>query len=354
MRKPSLALLLPLLAAACGSIDLPGMGGLSGPPVDLGLTAPHQAQVVADGLMNPSCVTFSPGGTLTVCDSGNGRVILVEKGGKVTEYASGFTTEYWKVDPKAGTQRFKLGPLSCVWLGTKKLAVTDAGLKDGQEVVRFLAGPSKASDPCCVTNSVGPTSDDPADLGEGNLSGMCRGPGGRSLYIAGQGADAKSWVLRADVTDLRLLTWASADDAGISVNSPMQCRMTPGGNVLVLYSGTGGKEDGLLVEWDRDTGGVVAQWELPGLVDPMGMDYVPGTNDLVVVDNNWSLTEVLQGKLARVKLPAGGGKAEVTVLGTKLRGPVSCEFGPDGRLYVAELGEQFDADKGRVVAISGF
>ena len=35
-------------------------------------------------------------------------------------------------------------------------------------------------------------------------------------------------------------------------------------------------------------------------------------------------------------------------------GPVACAFGPDRRLYVAELGEMFDQGKGRIVAISGF
>ena len=53
-------------------------------------------------------------------------------------------------------------------------------------------------------------------------------------------------------------------------------------------------------------------------------------------------------------LPAAGGTATVTVIGTKMHGAVSCAFGPDKRLYVAELGLQFDKGQGRIVAISGF
>ena len=41
------------------------------------------------------------------------------------------------------------------------------------------------------------------------------------------------------------------------------------------------------------------------------------------------------------------------VLGRNLRGPVSCAFGPDGRLYVAQLGEAFDQGVGNVLALDG-
>jgi len=32
---------------------------------------------------------------------------------------------------------------------------------------------------------------------------------------------------------------------------------------------------------------------------------------------------------------------------------VSCAFGPDGDLYIAQLGTEFDSDKGQVIAVSG-
>ena len=60
-------------------------------PIDIGLTLPYSTSVFLDGLNNPSCVTFRPDGTLTVCDSGNGRVILVSDDGEVTDYITGFS-----------------------------------------------------------------------------------------------------------------------------------------------------------------------------------------------------------------------------------------------------------------------
>lgn len=320
--------------------------------VDVGLAPGFTAVPIVTGLNNPSGVTFSPTGVLTVCDTGNGRVITVEDG-TVHDHITGFRTEYWKDDPVTKVRRFQLGPLSAVWLGTRKLAVTDGGQLDGHESIAFFKGPGTA-DQGKRTNAVGPTTDLLADQGEGNLTGMARGPGGRHIYVCGQGSDARSWILRCDVKDRKLWTFASADVENIDVNSPMQCLVSPWRTLLVLYSGTGGKPDGKIAEWDLDTGALRRQWDLPGLVDPMGMDFIPGSKDLAVVDNNWALTHVKPGQLARVTLPATSGDAEVTILAKDMRGPTSCAFGPDGRLYVAELGRQFDKKLGRVIAISGF
>jgi len=81
-------------------------------------------------------------------------------------------------------------------------------------------------------------------------------------------------------------------------------------SVLALYSGAGGKEDGLIVKWDVGSKKAVRQWTLPSLNDPMGMARVPGSDALVVVDNNWALTEVQPGKLAQVTLPRESGPGE--------------------------------------------
>lgn len=301
------------------------------------------------GLRNPSSITFSPSGALTVCDSGHGRVLVVD-GGTARAYVEGYVTEHWKVDPETGEKRFELGPLSALWLPDGRLLVTDAGLPDGKEVLRLHAGPG-GPEGAAATNSVGPTTEDPADKGEGNLTGMALAPDGRHVYVCGQGADAATWVLRADLKTMELVPWASADAHGIEVNSPMQALVLPTGNVLVLYSGKGGVDDGIIVEWSAKATPLV-QWSLPGLTDPMGMAPVPGKPHMfAVVDNNWSLTEVKRGRLARVTLPAGGGKALVELVPADLRGPVSCAFGPDGRLYIAELGEEFDKTLGRVSSV---
>jgi hypothetical protein len=322
-----------------------------GDDANIGLKKGYSARVVLGGLTNPSSVSFSPAGHLTVCDSGNGQVLLV-KDGKSEKYITGFPTEYWKVDAETGAKRFKLGPLSAAWINDKTVAVTNAGLSDGEETVVFFDGPGTVDDGT-ATNSVGPTSDDPKDKGEGNLTGLSLSDDGKSLYVAGQGSDAKTWVLNVDIDQKKLGGLVSADEAGIEINSPMDTMPFTKGTILALYSGAGGKDDGLIVQWNVRKKEVVKQWQLPGLTDPMGFARIPGsTRGLVVVDNNWALTEVQPGRLARVNLPREG-DAKVRVIADKLHGPVSCAFGPDGDLYVAQLGEEFDSNKGQVLAVSG-
>lgn len=332
------ALLLPAATAADKKIDI-------------GLRKQFQSYVVAEGLSNPSSVSFSPAGHLTVCDSANGRVVTI-KDGVVTDYITGFPTEYWKVDKETGAKRFKLGPLSAVWVNEKTLAVTNAGLADGEEVVAFFDGPGTA-DSGKSTNAVGPTSDDPADKGEGNLTGLSATEDGSTLFVAGQGSDAKTWVLKVDTATHKLSGAFSADAAGIEINSPMATMVWGPNAILALYSGAGGKDDGLIVQWNIKTGKVVKKWTLPGLTDPMGFARIPDTNSVVVVDNNWALTEVKAGRLARVLLPRMEDEAKVNILSEQLHGPVSCAFGPDGGLYIAQLGSEFDSDKGQILRIDG-
>jgi len=333
-----------------GTVLLVTTAATAGDAIDIGLVVPLDARVVVDGLSNPSCVTFRPDGTLTVCDSGNGRVVLV-KDGQVTDYITGFKTEYWKVDAETGKQSFKLGPLSAVWVDQDTLAVTNAGLGDGAETVLFFDGAGTV-DSGRATNSVGPTTDDAKDKGEGNLTGLSLSSDGSTIYVAGQGADAATWILTADVASGKLSPVLSADRAGIEVNSPMATIAEKDGSLLVLYSGTGGKDDGLIVQWDVGKKEVIRKWTLPGLTDPMGMVRIPFNDRIVVVDNNWSLTEVTEGRVAIVDLNADSSEANVRIIADGLRGPVSCALSPDGKLYIAQLGEAFDSDKGQVIVIS--
>ncbi len=336
-------------ALLCALFAVPAATHAEDAVVDIGLTIPYTTRVVVDGLNNPSCVTFSPDGTLTVCDSGNGRVITVSDG-KVTDYITGFETEYWKVDAESGTKRFKLGPLSAVWVDSKTLAVTNAGLGDGKETILFFDGPGTA-DSGKATNSVPPTTQDDKDKGEGNLTGLSLSDDGSTLFVAGQGSDAATWILSADVKTRKLTPVFSADAEGIDVNSPM-ATMVDGNSVLALYSGAGGKDDGLIVKWDIATKKVVAKWTLPGLTDPMGFSKMPGQEYIAVVDNNWSLTEVKDGRVALVQLIDGSEEAQVMIVADKLKGPVSCAFAPTMELYIAQLGTEFDAGKGQILKIS--
>ncbi len=338
LNKFGVVLALCLLAVACGEKVESDSGAAKG----------IESDVVASGLMNPSCVTFSPYGELTICDSGNGRVVIL-RDGKLIDYITGFDTEYWKVDKKTGTKRFKLGPLSALWLG-KTLVVSDGGKKDGQETLLFFSAPGLAATGV-ASNTMVPEGVAP-EKGEGNLTGMSATADQKTIYLCGQGQDDHSWLLQCDVATKKLSVFASADTQGIGTNSPMQVLDWDDTSVLALYSGKGGVDDGLIVKWDKNTAKPLGQWTLPGLTDPMGMARKAGSDQLVVVDNNWSLTEVKTGRLAKVNL-VDGGKATVKIIDVSLHGPVSCVFGPQGDLFVAQLGKKFDSDKGEVIRIKG-
>jgi hypothetical protein len=352
--KRILALLPLLLLTACVARE-------SRPPVapelreaQIGLVDGYRAWVVAEGLMNPSHISFHPDGRLTVCDTGNGRIVTVQDG-KLTPVVEGLKTEFWKVykdDAGNEVKAFKVGPLTAQWIGTSRLAFSDGGQKDGQESILTVRVNGEQPEIVARTNTVPPTTDHPDDLGEGNLSGMTLMPDGDTYYVGGQGYDGKTWVLGGRLSEGSLEPLMSADDNGISVNSPMQV-VPRGDNLLVIYSGAGGEDDGLIVEWNPRTRKPVNQWALPGLNDPMSLAQIPGSgNRFVVTANNWSLTEVRHGKLAIVTLHEEG--ADIKVIADRVFGPVHCAFGPDGRLYVSCLGTRFDSDQGHVLAITGF
>ncbi|MBX3461113.1 MAG: WD40 repeat domain-containing protein [Planctomycetes bacterium] len=310
---------------------------------------------MSQGLMNPSHISFQPGtGRPTVCDTGNGRVLLLRAGG--WEAIDDFKTEYWK-KLEDGRKLYQVGPLATAWLDDTTLLVTDAGQADGHETIRWIHVPHQRVNRGGIwgwmdkqSNKLEALADEPGDFGEGNLTGLCFSDDRKTLYVCCHGNDNRTWVARMDLASGKLERFLSADDHGIAVNSPMQARMYKG-NLLVLYSGAGGKDDGILVHWDLKARKPLRQWALPGLTDPMGFAQIPGKDEFVVTANNWELGKVNPGKLARVKL---GETASIEIIADKVPGPVNCDFGPDGRLWVTCLGEQIDSDKGLVLAISGF
>ncbi|MCL4731283.1 MAG: hypothetical protein KJ044_12705 [Planctomycetes bacterium] len=346
MRRIMPALLALAVIGGCQTGSLPRTTVPDLGPADVGAVEGIKVTVVARNLSNPTHVSFRPGdGALTVCDSANGRVLLID--GKTTVLHQGMQTEYWKkISPTENY--YKIGPLFCLWLNESDHVVGDGGGPDGQETLIFHVGKN-----AFATNAQSPTQpENKSDLGEGNFVGPVLSPDGKTIYAASHGNDARSWIVRVDVKTRKLEHFISSDEAGVEVNAPMQCLIVRD-RLLVLYSGAGGKDDSRVVEYDLKAKRPVDQWALPGLVDAMGIAPIPGRPDeYAVVDNNWDLTSVKKGKLARVKL-APGRDAGIKILADNLRGPVHCAFGPDGRLYVACLGTMFDESNGEVIAISG-
>ncbi|MEO9594189.1 hypothetical protein [Rhodopirellula bahusiensis] len=308
--------------------------------------AESEVQTVLRGLVNPSSVSFSPSGELTVCDARG--LVVVLKGDQPVNYVTGFDAEHWKSNDE-GKKWYAVGPLSAIWSG-ETLIVTDAGKVDGEETLLFFDAKGKA-DSGVKTNAVPPTSDDPADKGEGNLTGMSLSKDGSTVYVCGQGFDGKSWVLSADTKSKELKPLLSADDNGVETNSPMQTVVGDANTLYVLYSGKGGEAGGLIVRWNLNTKKPSGQWTLPGVINPMGLAHIEG-DQFAVVENNWSLEQTNAGRVLVATLGEPG-EAEIKETGISLNGPVSCVFGPDDRLYVSQLGEEFDEPVGSVVAISG-
>lgn len=308
--------------------------------------AETNVQTVLRGLVNPSSVSFSPEGELTVCDARG--LVVVMKGDQPVNYVTGFDTEHWKSNDE-GKKWYAVGPLSAIWSGST-LIVTDSGKGDGAETLLFFEEKGKAENGA-KTNSVSPTSDDPADKGEGNLTGMSLSQDGSTVYVCGQGFDGKSWVLKANTQTKELTPFLSADDNGIATNSPMQTVVGDNNTLYVLYSGKGGEAEGVIVRWDLTSKKPTGQWMLPGVINPMGLASIEG-DQFAVVENNWSLEQTNDGRVLIATLGEPG-EAEIKETGVSLNGPVACEFGPDDRLYVSQLGEEFDKPVGSVVAISG-
>jgi hypothetical protein len=336
--------LVPLIVLA-GCSSGPSAPGID--DIDIGLAEDLRAKIVATDLNNPSSVSFRPGdGALTIADSGNGRVLVIESG-RTRVLIDEMATEYWKKEPQ---DLYKIGPMATLWLGREGLLVAEGGLPDGQDWLSFYRMRSDSAELDGYSTVIGPTTDDAADLGEGNYIGLCRD--GDTIWACCHGNDKKTWIARCNLAERTIEPWISSDDGGVATNSPMQALMWRG-NLMVLYSGEGGKEDGLLVEWNTTTKKPLKQWKLKGLVDPMGMAWVEGREQptLVVTDNNWDLTKVKKGKLALVTLTDTA--AEVTVIADNIPGPVNCAFGPDDRLYIACLGSEFDKNKGMVIAVDG-
>lgn len=348
----TLALIPLLLLAGCVAKPARPHAAPDLRPLELELAQGYAASIVAEDLTNPSFVSFRPGSDrLTICDPGNGRVLLVE-GSRQRVLLDTMATEYWKTLPD-GSKAYRVGPLAALWLDENRLVVADSGSGDGKEALIVYEVGQDSLRELRRTNTVGPTSEAETDKGEGNFTGMCLMDDGKTVYGCSHGNDAKTWLFKADVETGKLEVLMPADDAGIKTNSPMQV-IAWRGNLLVVYSGAGGQDDGLIVEWDIKAGKPLNQWTVAGLLDPMGISHVPGTdNEFAVTDNNWNLNRVNPGRIARVTLGESP-QAACDVVASGLMGPVNCAFGPDGRLYVTCLGEKYDSGQGLVVAIRGF
>lgn len=323
---------------------------------DIGLATPFKAEVVAGGLENPTTIAFHPSsGEMFVAESAAGRVVSVSPAA-VEPFATGFATEYWKNLPD-GRKFFHVGPLGLAFLADGTLAVgTGGNLKYGQDVLAFFKG-AGAFEAAEKSNALPRTSESVDDAGEGNFVGLAVSPDGKTIHVASHGYDKKTWVLACDVATRKLDPWLSFDDLGIAANSPMACLWRGENRLLVLLSGgTGSGGDSLAVELDVAAKTVVRQWTFPGLEDVYGIAPVPGTaNGFVVCDYSFKEWEVAPGKLAHVLLPDEGGAATVHVIADKMKGPVFVTFKPGTKdLYVAELGEHFDAKEGRILKIAGF
>ncbi|MDH5643888.1 MAG: hypothetical protein OEY63_06775 [Gemmatimonadota bacterium] len=340
------------------------------------------AKVVVEGLKNPHGLAFHPKtDALTVCDSGNGRVLIVDDG-KLVEFATGFGTETsgGKGDMAAGENEYLIGPLSICWENfgrVPRLAVLDSGAPAGGEAVVFFEGPGPrygTGDPTMPWR-------DPSGSGldmDGNFTGLCLSVA-HVYYFLSTTNDAQTRLMCLDTRDQQIRPWISSDEAGIKTNTPVQLRLV-NHELRGLYMGEEGKSDGLMVFWMETNPDPEESWKLKGLVDPVGFDQfpeldrelAPGRGDIEPADGEVPgdaaapemerfvrrFVVVARGKsrgkgiLARVTLNKGT-EANIEPLAEGLPDPTHCAFGPDGKLYISCMGSERDKDKGIVIAVEG-
>ncbi|MCA8969962.1 MAG: hypothetical protein KDC95_09275 [Planctomycetes bacterium] len=311
--------------------------------------------VVASGLCNPLDICFSPAGDLTICESGAGRVLVQKDDGtgtlRLVEWIQGFQIEDWPLVSGSGAKTMKLSCTSASWGGRRLLIVADGGLAPGEDKLRFFwnAGTAESG---IESNGIPTTTGQPDDHGESHVTSMALTPDGMRLFAVGVGTNDKTWIRSADIASRSLDPYIASDDHGITADNPVRIAMWDEQDVVVLYAGRPGHDDACLVRWNTGTQNPVAQWKLKGLVDPTGMARIGKSNRLWIVTSPTSGdTGATKGRLARVTLPEGDAVVDV-VIETLVR-PTACAIGPDGALYVSQIGDAYDSDRGSVVKLTG-
>jgi sugar lactone lactonase YvrE len=294
-------------------------------------------EVVAQGFRTPAAVNFDSLGNLFVLDHGDGRV--------------------WKVDPESGAKR----RLTTLAPGFDNLAF------DARDRLFLTLIPESAIYEV-----------DPSDGSARRLrSSPLAMPGDLALATGA----SKPTLLVADLFAQRSVDAASGRVRDLATMGADAIEYPTGVAAGKRFHWWSGWFSGAVVKTDRTSGRILRTWH--GFERPMDVVELPGGGALVAEaggrllrvpaeeaaersavsedlhgpvaialldENHLVVTESESGTLARVDLATGVRQ----VLVEQLRGPEGVALGPDGRIYLVEVGARrvlsFDADgSGRTV-----
>ncbi|GIW90614.1 MAG: hypothetical protein KatS3mg109_1046 [Pirellulaceae bacterium] len=306
--------------------------------------ADPEVKVIVDGLYNPCGVAIQPDtGEIYVADSGNLRVIRVDKEGNVHEAITGFTKDVYGKGPM-----YDIGPLGLCFLSKQMLVVGDGGKPDGEELLHFFRLPDdnhtlKADDHVAAFNLAASE----GVLGEGNFYGLAFTAG--AIYVTSNGDDTKGWIAKCAVRNdgYGPFERAIATKEAVQVDAPVAITVDSRGNLVVGQMGEiNVPNDSLLSFYDPRTGKLLANYQT-GLHDITALAYHPRTGRLYATDFAW--LDVSQGGLFELVSERKDGKT--TAVARKvlsLMKPTAMVFDPEGNLYVTVMGDAKEGENPKV------
>jgi hypothetical protein len=303
------------------SAGLAGCGGVPGGDGTQTVVTP-----VVEGLNNPTGLLVSTDGSLTVAESGAGRIIRVDTEGAVTTLVDGFDL---------GTYTpYDIGPLSLALAGDGSLIVGEGGNRAGRERVSFFG-----SDGTATHEALTP-------VRGSDFFGIALEPSTGALFIAGTGSNR---IYRAAPA-----TAGGFDPATDFVTDTLAEPLSAAAPSALAFDGEGR----LLVGFaDADGGKISVLTTAAEAESPYVEDLVAATGSVMAITIRPS-----DGAIVYVEQGAGGiGTIHVidpegveSTLASGLAGPTDLAYPPsttEDKLYVTLLGDTPNAEAGSVVTV---
>lgn len=298
--------------------------------------------LVLDGLDNPSGIAIQPEtGTVFVSDSGAARIIKVENGVAVPVVVD------FKIDIYGKGPQYNIGPLGLLFLDKNTLVVGGGDVVDGEEMLYVfdltdMKEPLKASAPKASFKL-------PAEgeiKGEGNFYALTQVMG--AIYVTCNGDDTKGWVSRAALEGNNVTGFERylATKEATQVDAPVGITTSPRGELVVGQMGEiNVPNDSLLTFYDPKTKETLLNLKTE-LHDITALAYSPSPrSQLYALDFAWM--DTTQGGLFQILKDAEKGVRTKKIVA--LDKPTAMAFGPDGSLYITQIGPE--AKKGSLMKV---